>query len=499
MLAAYVPFGLPTVDWAGLSPLLVMAGAPVLFLTIWSLTERWLPKRTPSIFAALVGVATIVAAAIQWARIDGDSPQGFSTLASAYGIDGFSMLLTMVIAASVTLTAIFAHDYLEREDINSAEFFVLLMLSAAGGIVMAGANDLIVLFLGLEVLSIAVYILAAAHLRRIESQEAGIKYFVLGAFASAFLLYGIALIYGATGSTNLVFIEQAVTGLSDRGLLYGGMALLLVGFGFKIAAVPFHAWTPDVYHGSPSPVVSFMASAVKVGGFAALLRVFYETFASLAQDWSPMIFVLACLSIVYGTFTGIVQDNVKRMLAYSSISHAGFILVGVEAATDRGLDAALYYLVAYSFIAIGSFAIIAVAAPKGDAATSIDDFKGLASRKPALALAFTVLLLAQAGVPFTTGFLSKFFVIGAAIQTKSYVLAVIAMVAAVVGAFLYLRIMLAMYTNGEGEPTTGTEPIPLSAVITIMITVGFTLFFGIFADPLIDLVNDATPVLTASN
>lgn len=498
MMLAQVSFELPTVDWGGLSPLLIMAGGPVVFLTIWSLASAHLPKRTPSIVASLVGVATIVAAAIQWARIDDDTPQGFSTLASSFGIDGFSMLLTMLIAAAVTLVALFAHDYLEREDINSAEFFVLLMLSASGGMVMAGANDLIVLFLGLEVLSIAIYILAAAHLRKIESQEAGIKYFILGAFASAFLLYGIALTYGATGSTNLIDIELAANGLSDRGLLYGGMALLLVGFGFKIAAVPFHAWTPDVYDGAPSPVVSFMASAVKVGGFAALLRVFWATFGGLADDWSPMIFVLACLSIVYGTFVGIVQDNVKRMLAYSSISHAGFILVGAEAASANGLSASLYYLTAYTFIAIGSFAIISVASPSGDAATSIDDYRGLASRRPVLAFGFTVLLLAQAGVPFTTGFLGKFFVIGAAIETESYVLGVVAMVAAVVGAFLYLRIMLAMYTDGDADAATGREPIPVTAALTIGITVAFTLFFGIFADPLVDLVNDATPVLIES-
>jgi len=486
----------PEVHWAGLSPLLVMAGVPLVFLTLWSLTSQWLPRRTPSIVAALAGIGTIVAAAIQWDRL-GDS-SGYSTLGSAYGIDGFSMMLTMLIAASVTLTAIFAHDYLDREDINTADFFVLLMLSGAGGIVMAGANDLIVLFLGLEVLSIAVYILAASHTRRAQSQEAGIKYFILGAFASAFLLYGIALTYGATGSTNLVHIKNFSSTLDDRSLLYGGMALLLVGFGFKIAAVPFHAWTPDVYDGAPSPTVSFMASAVKVGGFAGLLRVFNTTFEdpSLADDWAPMIFAFAVLSMVYGSVVGVVQDNVKRMLAYSSISHAGFILVGAEAATDQGITAAVYYLAAYTFIAIGAFAVVSVASPTGDAAHSLADYKGLANRKPALAFAFTVLLLAQAGVPFTTGFLGKFFVIGASLESKNYLLAIVAMLAAVIGAFLYLRIVLAMFTDGEDDGArTGTEPIPRSAVLTIGITVAFTLIFGIFADPLVDLVGDALPEL----
>lgn len=492
-------FGFPDVDWAGLSPLLIMAGVPLLFLTGWSLTSHRAHERTPSIVAALAGVGTIVAAAIQWDRVSGDPTPGFSTLASAYGVDGFSMLLTMLIAAAVTLTAIFAHDYLEREDINSAEFFVLLMLSASGGIVMAGANDLIVLFLGLEVLSLAVYVLASSHLRRAQSQEAGLKYFILGAFASAFLLYGIALTYGATGSTNLIFIRDYSAVLTDRGLLYGGMALLLVGFGFKVAAVPFHSWTPDVYQGAPSPTVSFMASAVKVAGFAGLLRVFYLTYgdSALSQDWAPMIFVLAVLSMVYGTVVGIVQDDVKRMLAYSSISHAGFILVGVEAATGDGLQAAVYYLAAYTFIAIGSFAVITVASPRGDAAQSLADYRGLASRKPLLALAFTILLLAQAGVPFTTGFLGKFFVIGASIETENYALAIVAMLAAVVGAYLYLRIVLAMYSTGEeaDAAVSGTERIPRTAAVTIAVAVAVTLFFGVFAGPMVDLVNDAVPVL----
>ena len=504
----------PNVDWGGLSPLLVMAATPLIFLTLWSLAEPYLPKRTPSIVAALAGIGTIVAAAIQWGRIewaanratrDMNLPEGeeviagISTLASAYGVDGFSMLLTMLIAAAVTLTALFSYDFLEREGINSAEFFVLLMLSAAGGIVMAGANDLIVLFLGLEVLSIAVYILAASHLRRFDSQEAGIKYFVLGAFASAFLLYGIALIYGATGSTNLVHVTGFAPGLEERGLLFGGMALLLVGLAFKIAAVPFHAWTPDVYQGAPSATVSFMASAVKVAGFAALLRVFNVTFADqdLANDWAPMFFALAVLSMLFGTIVGVVQDNVKRMLAYSSISHAGFILVGAEAASEIGLDAALYYLAAYTFIAVGSFAAISVAGPTGDAAHSLADYKGLASRKPVLAFGFTILLLAQAGVPFTTGFLGKFFVIGASLESENYLLAIVAMLAAVIGAFLYLRIVLAMYASGDEAEAgvAGREPIPVTAAFTIGVTVVFTLFFGIFADWLVDLVNDATPLL----
>lgn len=496
-------FGLeiPNVDWAGLSPLLIMAGTPVIFLTMWSLAGRYLPSRTPSLIAAATGVATIVAAAVQWVRVDDTQAQGFTTLADAYVVDGFSLLVTCLIAAAVVMCALYAHDYLVSEDLVSAEFFVLVMLSASGGIVMAGANDLIVLFLGLEVLSIAVYLLAASHSRRFQSQEAGLKYFVLGAFASSFLLYGIALMYGATGTTNLATIRAADPDLVGSGLFFGAMAFLLVGLGFKVASVPFHSWTPDVYDGSPSPVVSFMASAVKVAGFAALMRIFGVALAGFSPEWAPMLLVLACLSMVVGAVVGLVQDNVKRMLAYSSISHAGFILVGVQAATTDGFTASTYYLVAYTFMAVGAFAVVSVVAGRGDSRHSLKDYRGLAGRHPALAFAFTALLLAQAGVPFTTGFLGKLFVIGAAIESSSatdrqgYILAIIAMLAAVAGAFLYLRIVLAMFSGGD--PGAEREPVPFSTGLVVAVSVAFTVFFGVFAGPLVDLVVDATPLVSS--
>jgi NADH-quinone oxidoreductase subunit N len=413
------------------------------------------------------------------------------------GIDGFSVFATMVIGAAVILAALLFDGWLRREDMEGPEPYGLLLLSASGGVMMATANDLIVMFLGLEILSIAVYVLAAMHLRKITSQEAGVKYFVLGAFSSAFFLYGIALVYGGTGTTNLIEISSffSTTVLVHNGLVLAGLALLLVGFSFKVAAVPFHFWTPDVYQAAPSPSVAWMASGVKVAGFAGLLRVFYLAFGSYSVDWQPIVYVIAAVTMVVGSVLAIVQTDVKRMLAYSSINHAGFILVAVQSASELGVQAALFYLAAYTFMVAGSFGIIAVVSRKGDIGNSLDDYRGLSRDRPMLALAFAVLLFAQAGVPLTSGFFAKFYVIDAAIEAGSTWLAVIAMVTAVISAFVYLRIVVSMYMSVEeaGEPRTIRVPFAAGLAITVSLIV--TMAVGVFPGLLAQVTEDATPVL----
>lgn len=487
---------IPTVEWIGLLPLLIVGGSAVLMLTIASVIGRFVPAWFWSVLTTAVGIAGFIATVVVW--YDLDDRDGYATLADAVIIDRFGLFLTGLICATVVLAAMLGHDYLQREKLDDLEFYVLLLLSASGGIIMTGAHDLIVMFLGIEILSIAVYVLAAMHLGRVQSQEAGMKYFVLGAFASAFLLYGIALIYGATGSTNLGKAGQYAASLDDNGLLMGGFAFLLVGLGFKIAAVPFHSWTPDVYQGAPSPVVAYMASGVKVAGFAAILRIFNVSFkwGTLPDDWRPILTGLAVASMVVGSVLAVVQTDVKRMLAYSSISHAGFILLGVQAATQIGLEASLFYLAAYAFVVSGSFAVVTIAGHDGDAAHQLSDYDGLAKRRPAVALIFTILLFAQAGVPFTSGFFGKFYVIGATIDRGDYWLAIIAMLSAVVAAFLYLRIVLSMYGDGDDAVDAVEVPFPIGAKITLAITVGFTLFFGIFPDQLVDVARDALPTTT---
>jgi NADH-quinone oxidoreductase subunit N len=444
-------------------------------------------------FTVGVGLISFVGTVEIWTdsfRITGEPIAAFG---AQYGVDGFALVFGGVIALAVVLTALLLDNYLRREEIDGVEMYVLLMLSAAGGVLMAGANDLIVLFLGLETLSIAVYVMAAMHSRRAESLEAGLKYFVLGAFSSAFLLYGMAMVYGATGSLNLIEIRAYLDSvvILDNAMLLAGFALLLVGFGFKVAAVPFHAWTPDVYQGAPTPVVAFMASAVKAAGFAALVRVFYLTFLDYREDWQPAIYALAVATLMVGAVLAVVQRDAKRMLAYSSISHAGFILVGVQAATDRGVAAVVFYAAAYTFMVIGSFGVLSIVSGRGDRGTSLDDLNGLSGRNPAIAFALTLFLLGQAGVPFTTGFVAKFEVIGAAVDARSFWLAVVAMISAVVSAFLYLRIVLSMYLGTAADDDREPIAVHPTAAVAVGVALVLTIGFGLVPGPIDSLANDA--------
>jgi NADH-quinone oxidoreductase subunit N len=504
---APVESGPPEIVWSAIAPNLVLMLGGVLLLTVVSLVRG----RLPSWFhAAWTVLTTLIAGGfvvMLWDRVQDEGPQ--TVMAGAVGLDGFSLFVTGIICLSVLLTALLLEGYVRREGLEGPEWYVLLLLSASGGVTMASANDLIVLFLGLEILSFSVYVLAAMHRRRLSSQEAGLKYFVLGSFASAFFLYGIALTYGATGSTNLVKIQTFLseTALIENGLLLAGFAFMLVGLGFKVAAVPFHTWTPDVYQGSPTPVVAYMASGVKVAGFAALIRVFVVTFGPTYEgDWTPIVYALAVLSMVVGSVLAIVQTDVKRMLAYSSINHAGFILVGVQAASDQGTRAALFYLLAYTFMVAGSFGIITVVGRKGDGLHRLEDYKGLGRRHPALALLFSIFLFAQAGVPFTGGFLAKFYVINAAVEegrAAGYVLGVIAMVTAVVAAYLYLRIVVAMYMDGNeygGETAEFAGPkirVPVAAGIAIGIAALGNLWMGVLPGVASSLAHDAVAQLVA--
>lgn len=512
MLAQLTPaIDTPSVDWSAMAPFLILVGAALVLLVSDALSLR---KPLPGSYALVTVVAagaSIASAVPLWREVTDPARGPFTIMRGALGIDGFSVFFVFVIGSAVILAALLADGYLRREGLDGPELYALLLLSASGGLVMAQANDLIVTFLGLEILSIAVYVLSAMHLRRIQSQEAAIKYFVLGAFSSAFFLYGIALVYGATGTTKLsgiaafappgsdvlfgtsVSVEQILG--STPPLLLAGLGLLLVGFGFKVAAVPFHSWAPDVYQGAPAPAVVFMASGVKAAGFAGLLRVLTLAFGAYVDDWKPFIYGLAIATLVVGSVLAVVQTDVKRLLAYSSISHAGFILVGVEAASAQGVSGALFYLATYTFMVAGSFGIVTVVSKRGEEGTSLDAFRGLARRRPVLAVAFTVFLLAQAGVPLTSGFIAKFEVLGAAVEDGDYWLALIAMVAAVIAAFLYLKIIVAMYMSDDDAESVEPDrtPVPFGAKLALATAALVTLVFGLFPNPLDQLSDDATP------
>jgi len=485
------------VQWSSLLPLLILVGGGMTLLVVGAVAGR-LPRGFYAAATVVIGLAAFVFAWVDWHRVNTDG--AMPLVGSALSLDGFSVFFMVVIISSLVLAALLADDYLRRERLDGVEPYVVMILSAVGAIVLASANDLVVVFLGLETLSIALYVLAAVHRRRLESQEASLKYFLLGSFSSAFFLYGVALVYGATGSTNMGSVGRFLADnvLLENGLLLAGLALMFVGLAFKVSAVPFHTWTPDVYQGAPTPITAFMASASKAAAFAALLRIFYLTFQTYSVDWRPIVWVVAVLTLIIGSITAVVQTDVKRMMAYSSISHAGFILVGVEAATDRGTAAALFYVLAYSFMVIGSFGVITLVGRTGDSRHDVDDYRGLGRSRPVLALTFTVLLLAQAGVPLTSGFLAKFEVIGAAVDAESYAIAIIAMVASVISAFVYLRIVVSMYLVDASAETDGEGVrIPAGAGLALLVTVAFTLFAGILPNLVVDFARDAVPVLVA--
>jgi NADH-quinone oxidoreductase subunit N len=448
--ASSAPLVLPKIAYYSILPELVLLGGAVLMLAGSSILRRPMDANTATTMTLMTGLAALSLALVQWAQVQSDGPH--VAIDGAVVQDGFSAFIGVLVCSAVVVAALVGDGWMRREAVVGPELPVLMLASAAGAVIMGQANDLIVIFLGLEIMSIALYVLAAMNARRNESGEAALKYFVLGSFSSAVFLYGIALVYGATGSSNLPQIADYLSRnvLLHNGLLLAGLSLLLVGFLFKVAAVPFHLWTPDVYQGAPSPVTGFMAAIAKAGGFAALLRVFISTFGSLRMDWQPVVWVIAILTLVLGASVALVQRDIKRMLAYSSINHAGFILLGLQAATGKGVEGSLYYLFVYSFMVIGTFAVVTVVGGPGDGAHDLGRYRALAARQPWLAAGLTVLLMAQAGIPFTTGFLAKLEVVEAAVKANSDGLAVVAMVTAVIAAFFYLRVILLMYSSSAG-------------------------------------------------
>jgi NADH-quinone oxidoreductase subunit N len=527
---------MPSIHYVVILPEIIFAAVALVLVIATSLVSGRLPRS--------VGTAAVVAACagafadcvVQWVDVSNHGPS--TTAAHAVIEDGFAVVAVGVIAVALGLSILVCDGWLARERVDGVELHVLALASATGAILMAQANDLVVIFLGLEILSIGLYVLTAFDRRSSRSGEAAMKYFILGAFSSAIFVYGIALVYGASGTTQLAqlasFLSQNL--LKSPGLLLAGVALLIVGFAFKVAAVPFHIWSPDVYEGAPTPITGYMAAVVKVGAFAAVLRVLSSALFTQQSSWRPIIWALAALSMVVGAVLAAVQRNVKRMLAYSSVSHAGFVLMGLWAASPRGTAAALYYLAVYALLAIGSFAVVTVVS--ADGREDLSDYRGLAARRPLLAASFTILLLAQAGVPFTTGFLAKLAVIEATVAhlgAAGATLGVVAMIATAIGAYFYLRVVVLCYSpprdvaSEVDEPTRATArlaavgggilvdddrdgatedraadaggadgvafestPVPRATAVAIGLCVVPTIVFGIWAAPLADLASHAT-------
>jgi len=474
---------LPVVSFRVIAPAAILAvtGFVLMLLDL-------LPPRGRREHMAFVGLAGVVIALVSAVLLWGSDVTGFQGMAV---LDNLTLFATLVIGYATGLVLLESIDYLKRRGMESGEFYILVLFAAAGMVIMAGANDLIVVFLGLETMSLALYVLAGFFRTEIQAGEASMKYFLLGAFASGFFLYGIALIYGATASTNLDKIGAAVKAGAGRDpLLLIGFALLLVGFGFKISAVPFHMWTADVYEGAPTSVTAFIASGSKAAAFAALLRLLLESLRPLQGEWTWLFWVLAALSMTLGNVVAIAQQNLKRMLAYSSIAHVGYMLVGIVAVGGLGGGSVLFYLLVYTFTIAGAFGIILLLERSGEEAVGIGDTAGLATRHPLAALALALFLLSLVGIPPTAGFVGKFYLFGAAVRSGYVWLAVIGVLNSAAAAYYYLRIIVNMYMREPEGPPAVIMP-SFAGALAVAVALWGVIQLGIFPAPLFDLAQSA--------
>ena len=484
------PIVIPSIHYLAILPVLILFGASIFLVFLSALVRTKITQAAATAVTAGASIAVLVVTFFQWHCLDRSGAT--TTIAHAIVLDGFSVVATGVVAVSLLMASLVAHDWAVRERVRGAEYQILALAASAGAILMTQANDLIVIFLGLEIMSLGLYVLVAFDRHRKTSAEAALKYFLLGGFASAIFIYGAALVYGATGTTNLTTISYFLGSnvLLRPGLLYAGGALLIVGFAFKVAAVPFHLWSPDVYEGAPTPVTGFMASIVKVGAFAAFVRVVISALGTQMETWRPIIWVLVVLTTVVGASLALIQRNAKRILAYSSINHAGFILLGIWAGSVRGVAGTLFYVITYAPTVVATFAVVTLVGGLGDENHSIDAYRGLARRQPWLGASMAVLLLSQLGAPLTTGFYAKYSVLAAAIDQGGSALALIALLSAAIAAFFYLRWAMTLYADETVD--AARVVVPRSTGLVIGSGVAMTLVFGVWPGPLATLAQHAT-------
>jgi NADH-quinone oxidoreductase subunit N len=413
-------------------------------------------------------------------------------LGNMVAADRFAVFLRLVLLGVAAIAVLLSYHYLERADEARGEYYPLLLFCTAGMTLIVSAADLVLIFLALEILSLSLYLMTGFSFRRLASAEASMKYFLLGAFSSAFFLYGIALAYGATGTTNLSAIGGRLSQEATLALALGAAGLMATGFGFKVAAVPFHMWTPDAYQGAPTCVTAFMSAATKVAAFGAFLRVFNVAFQPLSADWTPFIWVIAAVTMVLGSLLAIAQTDVKRMLAYSSIAHAGFILVGATAANQSGIEGAMFYLVAYAAMIIGAFGVVILVSIRGEDHLSLSSYAGLMRRSPFLAVMLALFLLSLAGIPGTAGFIAKVAVFSAATQAGHWPLVLIAVIASVIAAFFYIRLIALMYMQDPTE-TPPIERAPV-AQLAVAVPAALTVLFGVLPALIFGFLRSASVV-----
>jgi len=468
----------PAIDFISLAPALILSvfGMLVLLMDLFAGKNKNL-----LVFASLVGLVL--------AGVSAFAPKALPVVSfgGSYVVDHLSVFFTLIFVFSSALTILLSIEYNPRNGIRAGEYYALILFCTVGMILLASATDLIMIFLGIEVVSICLYVLAGIKRGDVKSNEAALKYFLLGAFATGFLVYGMTLLYGATGTTKLAGIAEVIhSGQTNSDtLLLLGTVLLIIGFGFKVASVPFHMWAPDVYEGAPSPVTAFMAVGPKAAALVAFYRVFATAIPEIGTTWDTLLMVVAVATMVIGNFGAIVQTNIKRLLAYSSISHVGYLLIAIIARNSLGGSAIAYYMMAYAFMIFGTFGIVILLGEKNSENLEIKNYAGLGVKQPAIALCMTVFMLSLGGMPPFAGFIAKFYIFGAAIKEGYVVLVVIAVLNSVVSLYYYLKIVVLMYMkDSERELELSMGPITLAVVA---IAVFGTIEMGLFPDPILQL------------
>jgi NADH-quinone oxidoreductase subunit N len=462
-------------DYIRILPELVLSLSGIVVMLLEpTLDERRSQKTLGTL--ALAGSLLAVAASFYQAQYPGSAFWGMVR------VDGFSVFFHVLITSIAAVVILTSYEYMSVQRIRAGEYYGLILFGTVGMCLMSSAVELVLIFIALEISSISTYILAGFRRREAASSEASLKYFLLGSFATAFFLYGVALMFGATGSTNIDRISQALQENSVPTLAYLAMALMFVGLGFKVASAPFHIWTPDVYEGAPAPIVGFMSTAPKAAAFAVLLRLLFEANAP-GRFW--LIWFSAVLSMCLGNIGALVQTNVKRLLAYSSIAHAGYLLVAFAATADIGISAVMFYTAAYAAMNVGAFAVVSHFANAGEKYVTLDDYAGLGRRSPVLAASLTIFLLSLIGIPITGGFFAKFYVFSAALKADLVGLTIIGVINSAIAAYYYLRIIVVMYMR-EGREDIAVTRIPLGLGTALAFSLAATLYLGVFPGRVLD-------------
>jgi NADH-quinone oxidoreductase subunit N len=462
-------------DYVRILPEIVLAIFGMIVMVLDPLMDERRSQRTLGAIA-LVGSLAALAATLFQAQYPG---LGFWNMVR---VDSFSVFFHFLVAAVTLVVILTSFEYMQVQGIRAGEYYALILFGALGMSLMSSAVELVLIFIALEISSISTYILAGFRRRAAISSESSVKYFLLGSFATAFFLYGVALMFGATGSTSITVIGDALRSGHIPVLAYVGVALMFVGLGFKVAAAPFHVWTPDVYEGAPAPVVGFMSTAPKAAVFAVLLRIMFEADAP-GRLW--LIWVAAALSMTIGNLGALVQDNVKRLLAYSSIAHAGYLLVAYAALPNNGIPAAMFYAASYAAMNVGAFAVISHIGGEGERYVTLEDYEGLGRRSPLLAAILTVFLLSLIGIPITGGFFAKFYVFSAALQANLVGLVIIGVLNSAVGSYYYLRLIVVMYMR-EAREEVPVSPIPVGLGAALAISLATTIYLGVLPGRVLD-------------